>query len=270
MNGAAVLSAEYRRLVSGRTGLPRLASSLLVGWVLSMISLPILIWTFGDVVIPYSVSLTVVLQVLCVLSVLKSTVSWIALGRIVATVLVAAWAVEWFGSQYEILFGEYDYTNLFVPQFLHVPLLIPLAWLMMLPPAWAVAQAISSRHSGIAFVILSAVAFTAWDLFLDPQMVTWGAWTWQDPGGYYGIPWRNFVGWMVSAAALTLVARPPLVPVRPLLIVYTLTWMLQTIGLGVFWRMPGPALWGFLAMGAFVVLSWRSELRSAGPYSRTM
>jgi hypothetical protein len=52
--------------------------------------------------------------------------------------------------------------------------LVPLAWLMMLPPAWAVARLVAGGP-GIAFILTAALAFTAWDLFLDPQMVAWGA-----------------------------------------------------------------------------------------------
>ena len=42
-----------------------------------------------------------------------------------------------------------------------LPLLVPLAWLMMLPPAWAVSQRITGRVSGVAFVAVSALAFTS-------------------------------------------------------------------------------------------------------------
>jgi uncharacterized membrane protein len=51
---------------------------------------------------------------------------------------------------------------------------------MMLPPSWGVARAIADRINPRwefpAFVGLSALAMTAWDLFLDPMMVTWEIW----------------------------------------------------------------------------------------------
>ena len=93
---------------------------------------------------------------------------------VVITVVAASWAFEILGSKTGIPFGAYHYTEALEPQLLGVPLLIPLAWLMMLPPAWAVAQRITGRRSGLAFVAISALAFTAWDLFLDPQMVLLG------------------------------------------------------------------------------------------------
>jgi hypothetical protein len=46
-----------------------------------------------------------------------------------------------------------------------------------------------------------------------------------------------------------------------LLVVYTITWFLQSVGQAVFWHMLGPALVGFVGMGAFVVLSIRAYIR---------
>lgn len=258
MNGThtAVLRAAGR-LRPATLQLSPAATALLAAWMLSMISVPIAIWTFGTVAIPSAIALTVALQSICVLAILKAQHTWSQVARVATTVVVGAWAIEWTGSQHGYLFGQYDYTNLLAVQVADVPVLIPVAWLMMLPPAWAVGQVLSGRTSGTRFVVLSALAFTAWDLFLDPQMVSWRVWIWREPSGYYGIPWHNFFGWFVAAALLTIAARPSAVPLRPLLLVYTLTWALQTVGLSLFWGMPGPALWGFLAMGTFVILSWR-------------
>ncbi|WP_370786288.1 carotenoid biosynthesis protein [Actinomadura fibrosa] len=45
-----------------------------------------------------------------------------------------------------------------------------------------------------------ALALTAWDLFLDPQMLRLGLWTWHDTGPYRGVPVSNFLGWLVVSA----------------------------------------------------------------------
>jgi hypothetical protein len=45
--------------------------------------------------------------------------------------------------------------------------------------------------------------------------------------------------------------------------IYTLTWILQVVGLGIFWGQPGPALIGFVAMGAWVILFWKDEAGQA-------
>ena len=56
---------------------------------------------------------------------------------------------------------------------------VPLAWFGMALPAREVAHAVlgHGRRAGRR-IVLGAAALTAWDLFLDPQMVGEGYWTW--------------------------------------------------------------------------------------------
>jgi uncharacterized membrane protein len=95
-------------------------------------------------------------------------------------------------------------------------------------------------------------------------MVARDLWVWAQPGGFFGIPWANYLGWWLSASLLTLLLRPSNLANLWLLIVYSLTWLFQGLGLAVFWRQPGPALAGFLGMGLFVILSWRGFCTSQG------
>jgi putative membrane protein len=227
-----------------------------------MISLPIGLWTIGDNVLPWAISLNVLILTAAGIYLLLASAGTARALRAIGVVLAGGWFVEFTGSTFGIPFGHYDYTPVLQPQLGGVPILIPLAWLMMLPSAWAVAQQLQP-NSRLGQIVVSGLAFTAWDLFLDPQMVAWNFWVWDNPSGYFGIPWVNFLGWFVSAAALTWLANPPRLPAPPLLLIYTLTWALQTIGLAFFWNMPGPALCGFLAMGVFVAAAWMRWRRSA-------
>lgn len=236
----------------------RWAYTLLVGWVLSMILLPIARWVYGDDAIPFGVTLSTALQAGTVLALLVGPWGVRRVARMVALVVVAAWIVEFVGSQTGFPFGIYHYTDRLQPQIGDVPLLIPFAWLMMLPPAWAVASLVSGGARNGRFVIASALAFTAWDLFLDPQMVAWGFWQWAEPGGYFGIPWVNFAGWLLASALLTWLARPASLPLRPLLGIYAITWALETIGQLAFWGLPGPALVGCAGMGLMLALAVRA------------
>jgi putative membrane protein len=235
----------------------RFAYALLAGWILSMVLLPIARWVYGDDAIPYGVALSTTLQAGTVLALLSGSWGTSRIVRMVLIVIVAAWAVEFVGSQTGFPFGVYNYTDRLQPQLGDVPLLIPFAWLMMLPPAWAVASLITGGARDWRFVVASALAFTAWDLFLDPQMVAWDFWRWADPVGYFGIPWSNYAGWLLASALLTLLARPGNLPVRPLLGIYAITWALETIGQLFFWELPGPAIVGFAAMGIMLALAVR-------------
>jgi uncharacterized membrane protein len=93
-------------------------------------------------------------------------------------------------------------------------------------------------------------------------MVAWGFWVWAEPSGYFGIPWHNFLGWLLTAALMTVAVRPKNLPTPPFFLIYVVTWLLETIGLLVFWGLSGPALVGFVGMGSLTWLAW-----SAGPRS---
>jgi uncharacterized membrane protein len=231
---------------------------VLLAWVGATVSQPILQWRWGEQAIRQGTTLTVALQAAAVVAALHSAwgLGWTVL--VALAIMAMGWAVEYLGSHTGVPFGRYRYTQRLQPQLGHVPLLIPVAWLMMLPAAWAVAGSITYGR-GPVFWALSGMALTAWDLFLDPQMVGWRLWNWERKGGYYGIPWVNFLGWTLAAAFMTAVTSPfwpgPL-PTAPLIAIYALTWLLETVGLGLFWRQPGPALCGFAGMGSMLLLSW--------------
>ncbi|PWH12958.1 MAG: carotenoid biosynthesis protein [Anaerolineae bacterium] len=240
---------------------PRAVLFFLLLWVLTMIALPIVGWTLGEAALRQGMSLGVLMQFAAVSAALLSQWGWQRTARVFLFVTGVAFLAEWLGSSSGFPFGKYHYTPLLQPQLAGVPLIIPLAWMMMLPPAWAIAQILLGEKTTLATgrgILLSALAFTAWDLFLDPQMTAWGFWVWEQPGAYFGIPLVNFGGWILVSGLITALARPSNLPWQPLAVVYATTWVLQSIGLGLFWAQPAPALIGFLAMGTFVSLAWRA------------
>ncbi len=240
------------RLMALLASLPWFAQVFLLIWIVVMIAVPILKWRWGAGAERVGIVLGVLFQAATVLAILVPAWGFAATLRMAFIVIGMGWSVEYVGSHTGWPFGRYHYTPRLQPQVGGVPLLIPLAWLMMLPPAWAVAQSIAQGPAPI-FIAVAALAFTAWDLFLDPQMVAWGFWTWERPGGYFGIPWLNYGGWLLASAVITAVVAPAPLPVAPLCLVYGITWGLQTFGQLFFWKLRGPALVGFFAMGMWVV-----------------
>jgi len=230
-------------------------------WALTMIATPIVRWTVGDGALGVMINLGVLTQAAAVVTVL---IRWAGFGstlRIILPILLIAWSAEFLGSRTAFPFGPYAYTAALQPQLGGVPLLVPLAWLMMLPPSWAVAetilgprrlpQALSQR---VARAALAALAFTAWDLFLDPQMVAWDLWRWPGGGAYFGVPLTNYLGWLLVSFLIGLFLIPGRLPLLPLLTIYAVTWFLTFFGQVFFWGLPGPALCGFLGMGG--MLAW--------------
>ena len=246
-----------RYSTSTRTGL--------IIWVLTMLSLPILGWIMGEDYLQRGMSAGVIVQVLAVLIILYNAWGPRRTVFIFSVVAGLSYLAELLGVSTGLLFGKYHNTAVLQPQIAGVPVLIPLAWMMMLPPAWAIAQFITHKTGrDIRFLVVSALAFTAWDLFLDPQMVAWGFWHWEVAGQYFGIPWSNYFGWMLVSTCISLIANPRDLPAGPLSLVYVVTWILQTIGQGIFWQQPGPALFGFIGSGIFIGLAFYRSRNRAG------
>jgi len=233
-------------------------------WMLVLLYMPFIEQTWGRKAFFASISLSVLIQSGIVLFLMTRAIGIRRTAITAAKIVLLTWGIEAIGTFTKLPFGSYSYTDRLQPQLMGVPMLIPLAWLMMLPPAWAVGQRLSGSRSGMVFVISSALAFTAWDLFLDPQMVKWDLWIWEGPGEYFGIPWINFAGWILASVLITILVRPAKLPERPLLLIYTLTWIMETAGLIIFWDLYGPALCGFAAMGIFVLLAYYPKLRERG------
>ncbi len=227
-------------------------------WLAAMIALP-LRDIFGPAGARESaIRHAVVAQVLLVAVLTTRFLAPLAVVRVLVGVPTLGLLVEAVGTRTGFPFGVYRYTDRLQPQLFHVPLAIPAAWLMMMPPAWAVSAALTGASSGFAFVVVSAAAFTAWDLLLDPRMVGWGYWVWERPGRYPGgIPLTNFVGWFLAAGLITALIAPrvpppraELSPVLLLVLIYALVWVLETLGQAFFWRMKASAALGGTVMGA--------------------
>lgn len=232
-------------------------------WALTMILIPVISWIFQEPGMRAGIITGVLVQVLVVVVILVRYLPLRVVLKTLVLVIGLAWLSEAVGSATGLPFGQYTYTTSLQPQLFQVPLLIPLAWMMMLPAAWAVGVLLAK--SRLSMILISALAMTAWDLFLDPQMVAWGFWEWLQPGVYFGIPLLNFLGWFAVSAAITAIAAPDQLPILPLFAVYVITWILQTIGQLFFWELSGPAAFGFLGMGVFVLLGLKNagSLRNA-------
>jgi len=227
------------------------------GWLLVMLALPFAEWIGGVPARTAGVVLAVLLLSATVLVLLVRSAGPRAALRMAGGIVVLAWVAEAVGAATDLPFGPYAYTDLLQPQLAGVPIVIPLAWLMGLPPAWAVAARITGGTGGLAFVLVSAGAMTAWDLFLDPQMVTWGLWAWDVEGAYFGIPLQNYAGWLLVSGLITAIVRPGRLPLRPLVLLYSVTWLLEAGGLPIFWGLVGPGIVGAVVMGLFVLRAWR-------------
>jgi len=122
---------------------------------------------------------------------------------------VVSWLFEQVGVATGLVYGPYHYTETLGLKLGHVPLLIPIAWFMMIYPSHVMANVIGARKpadvggSVLRILWLSALAamiMTAWDLTMDPGMSSppGQSWVWEQGGPYFGVPLHNFIGWLVT------------------------------------------------------------------------
>ncbi len=121
-------------------------------------------------------------------------------------------------------FGNYYYTDNVGPKVFLVPVLIGPAYVGTGYLAWTIAQVISGAtrarlpgHLIFTVPLLAAFMMVSWDLSFDPISSTINhAWIWPDGGSYFGVPFSNFMGWLLTTFvffqlfAFYLKARPTL------------------------------------------------------------
>ncbi|WP_173166864.1 carotenoid biosynthesis protein [Phytohabitans suffuscus] len=198
-------------------------------------------------------------------------------GPRAATLLVVVttgggFAVEALGVATGFPFGAYTYSGDLGPRLAGVAWVVPLAWTWMAWPAWLAAVRVTRSRPGR--VVLAALGLAAWDLFLDPQMVAEGYWTWRDPHpalpGVPGVPAGNYLGWLAVALLMALLIRSaatgPGPDDAPMYALYLWTYAASVVAHAVFLDLPGlgSALWGAFGMGLLAApLAW--SLRQEPP-----
>lgn len=171
-------------------------------------------------------------------------------------------------------FGRYDYRPTLGAELDGVPVVIPLAWAMMSYPALIIGRRIgrASRAPAVVGIAWSAGALTAWDLFLDPQMVAAGHWRWHTDGpSLVGIPLSNDAGWLGCSLVLMTVLRvllPDEQGARPAegipIALYVWTWISSILAGVVFLNLPAAGALAGISMGAVVIALVRSSRRGIG------
>jgi uncharacterized membrane protein len=234
-----------------------------------------------QMVFPFTDGGTSQLTVLTVVLFATATLScaWVSRGPRGALALLAVAGgggllAEAVGVSTSVPFGEYSYADTLGWQLVDVPVVVPLAWVMMSYPALLVGRRLAAGRW--AAVLVGAWALASWDVFLDPQMVDAGHWTWADPTpalpGVSGVPLTNFAGWLLVALALITALSFALPRERTAGrtedrvpgALYLWTYVSSVLAHAVFFGRPPVALVGGIAMGLVAVpyaLAWLRAMR---------
>jgi putative membrane protein len=170
---------------------------------------------------------------------------------------VPGWAVEALGVHTGFPFGSYAYSNDLGPRPLGAPLLIGLAWTMLVWPAALVARRLVA--TGPARVVVGAWALASADLFLDPQQVAAGHWTWRVPSphlpGVHDVPLTNYAGWLLVALVLSAAVQAIAGEGDDAVMVAVYLWLYVgwIVALAGFLDLAAAAGWGALGMGVVAI-----------------
>lgn len=169
-------------------------------------NLPALPWAteFYSVSFPFFARAHILITglVLAVALTRRSGLRWLpALGAI----YVLSFLAEHVGTGYGIPFSGYSYTGLLGPKLAgRVPYVIPLSWFLMSAPAYVMAR-VTFPGSGRALprIVLASLLLVTWDLALDPAMsFLTPYWLWENSGPFYGMPWVNLLGWLLTGVVI--------------------------------------------------------------------
>jgi putative membrane protein len=282
------------RISSGRISSGRISSGLLLPWVLVGATVLVqIVYPLVPGTLRTEVTVTSVL-VFCAAALADAARVHGVRGPAVLLAVAGGGGllVEAVGVHTGVPFGPYAYTGDLGAEVLGVPVVVPLAWAMMAWPALVVGRTLARRPVAVdgavrrrpvgghdlsalsrsRTALVGGVALAAWDLFLDPQMVDAGHWTWAhpDPGLPLvpGVPLTNYGGWLVVSVVMVGVLDrllpPHSGPSGPAAALYLWTYGSSVLAHVVFFGRPGSALVGGLLMGALALPFARALWTSAG------
>ena len=151
-----------------------------------------------------------------------ATIVALTIRDIIAIVglLIVCSASEIIGLFTGLPFGHYEYTDQWWPTLPlgpdhRFPLLLPLAWLLVVGGSYQVARKQTAKTT---IIVIGAVLTMVVDIPMERLMTdVFHYWKWQEPGPIFGAPITNSVGWfLVSAVGVGIIAwRDPTQPIKP-------------------------------------------------------
>jgi uncharacterized membrane protein len=158
-------------------------------------------------------------------------------------------------------FGNYEYSGTLGYQIYGVPLVVPFAWIMIAHPILLVSRKVTKHW----VFLYGGLGMMAWDLFLDPQMVAAGRWSWDFSGPHVPlqpeIPLSNAFGWLLSGMGLMAILNKFLRQDRRKTVIvpnipnYFLAWtyFAGVVGNVFFFNTPGVAITGGIVFGLLMI-----------------
>ena len=113
--------------------------------------------------------------------------------KVISVLFLIGFFVEVIGVHSGLLFGEYHYGKTLGFQFLEVPLIIGVNWVLLVVSSFAVSSYFVSNS--IFKVVLSSIIMVLLDLMIEPVAIRLDFWHWQAEV----IPLQNYLMWFLVA-----------------------------------------------------------------------
>jgi putative membrane protein len=128
-----------------------------------------------------------------------------ALG--VAALAAYSYAIEIVGVTTGWPYGYFEYGIDLGPMLGGVPVALPVFFLPLVANAYLLCLLLLGPLADRAIPrLLSVIALVlAMDVVLDPGAVALGFWRYEGGGAFYGVPWSNYAGWVLSATVAVVV-----------------------------------------------------------------
>jgi len=209
---------------------------------------------------------------------------WMRALRFLLIAAVVEGIAEYTSTHYGFPFGEYTYVahtrgdELYLS---NIPLFVPLSFGVAVWAARSVARVGLRADSGARLVVVGALTAAVIDLVIDPMTLRGSEWfmgslySYEASGGWFGVPWSNFGGWVLTSAAILFLdeafdarAAPVVPSVRGVLLAAVICGFFVVVALAT--GQFGVALGSVLVVGGLAVLTVPEVRRhSTGTPSRT-
>jgi putative membrane protein len=163
-------------------------------------------------VLPFTVGIAGILGIICTLARLlfalihgSHQLGWHRLGILFVITCIVSWCYESLSIATGFPFGHYEYTAELGPKLGAVPVMIMPAYFGVCYLAWVLAHILLDKfdrqidsRSMFAIPVIASFIMVMWDMSIDPLSSTvMHQWIWHDGGSYFGVPFSNFLGWLL-------------------------------------------------------------------------
>ena len=131
----------------------------------------------------------------------------------VAMISIVSWGYETLSILTGFPFGHYHYSDVLGPKIWLVPVVIMPAYFAVGYLSWVIGLLLLGKKDGningnevFVIPVIAAFIMVFWDVSMDPiNSTVTKMWIWHDGGGYFGVPFVNYMGWYLCVFTFYLI-----------------------------------------------------------------